>query len=143
MKLYAFVFCLISLGLTSSPAFAHGDEIATDPGVAKDHFTVYGQSDRYELTLYYPELNAGQEAHLTLYIADFKTNRPIDKAELKITAADNAQVSFEINALSSGVYELHGTFPENKTYTLNVQINHPNGADLIGLAGLEVGKKTI
>ena len=141
MKLYAFVFCLLSLGLISSPAFAHGDEIATDPGVAKDHFTVYGQSDRYELTLYYPELNAGQEAHLTLYIADFKTNRPIDKAELKVTAADNAQVSFEINPLSSGVYELHGTFPENKTYALNVQINHPDGADLIGLAGLEVGKK--
>ncbi|HOY03957.1 MAG TPA: efflux RND transporter periplasmic adaptor subunit [Saprospiraceae bacterium] len=141
MKLSVFIFFLFGLGLASFPAFAHGDEIATDPGVAKDHFTVYGQSDRYELTLYYPELNAGQEAHLTLYVADFKTNRPIDKAELKITTAENAQIVFEVKQLSAGVYELHVTFPENKIYTLNVQISHPNGADLIGIAGLEVGKK--
>jgi len=141
MKLSVFIFFLLGLGLTSFPTFAHGDEIATDPGVAKDHFTVYGQSDRYELTLYYPELNAEQDAHLTLYVADFKTNRPIEKAELKITTAENAQIAFETKQLSPGVYELHVTFPENKIYTLNVQISHPNGADLIGIAGLEVGKK--
>jgi len=141
MKLPVFFSFLFSLALASPNAFAHGDEIATDPGVAKDHFTVYGQSDRYELTLYYPELSAGQDAHLTLYIADFKTNRPIDKAELKISVAENPQIIFEAKPLSPGVYELHGTFPENKTYTLNVQITHPNGADLIGVAGVEVGKK--
>lgn len=141
MKLSVFIFFLLGLGLASFTAFAHGDEIATDPGIAKDHFTVYGQSDRYELTLYYPELNAGQEAHLTLYVADFKTNHPIDKAELRITTAENAQIIFEVKHLSPGVYELHVTFPENKIYTLNVQINHPNGGDLIGIAGLHVGKK--
>jgi cobalt-zinc-cadmium efflux system membrane fusion protein len=141
MKLPVFFSFLFSLALASPNAFAHGDEIATDPGVAKDHFTVYGQSDRYELTLYYPELSAGQDAHLTLYIADFKTNRPIDKAELKISVAENPQIVFEAKPLSPGVYELHSTLPENKTYTLNVQITHPNGADLIGVAGVEVGKK--
>lgn len=141
MKLPVFFSFLFSLALASSNAFAHGDEIATDPGVAKDHFTVYGQSDRYELTLYYPELRAGQDAHLSLYIADFKTNRPVDKAELKISAAENPQIVFEAKPLSPGVYELHGSFSENKSYTLNVQITHPNGADLIGVAGVEVGKK--
>ena len=60
MKLPVFFSFLFSLALASPAAFGHGDEIATDPGVAKDHFTAYGQSDRYELTLYYPELNAGQ-----------------------------------------------------------------------------------
>jgi RND family efflux transporter MFP subunit len=141
MKLPVFFSFLFSLALASPAAFGHGDEIATDPGVAKDHFTAYGQSDRYELTLYYPELNAGKDAHLTLYIADFKTNRPVDKAELKISTAENSQIVFEAKPLSPGVYELHGVFSENKTYTLNVQITHPNGADLIGVAGLEVGKK--
>lgn len=141
MKLPVFFSFLFCLALASPAAFGHGDEIATDPGVAKDHFTVYGQSDRYELTIYYPELNAGKDAHLTLYIADFKTNRPVDKAELKISTAENPQIVFEAKLLSPGVYELHGTFSENKTYTLNVQITHPNGADLIGVASLEVGKK--
>jgi len=141
MKLSVFFSFLFSLALLSPNASAHGDEIATDPGVAKDHFTAYGQSDRYELTLYYPELNAGQDAHLTLYIADFKTNRPIDKAEFKISATENPQIVFEAKQLSPGVYELAAAFPEAKSYTLNFQINHPNGADLIAVAGVTVGKK--
>jgi RND family efflux transporter MFP subunit len=119
---------------------AHGDEVPTDPGVATDHFTAYGQSDKYELTLYYPELMAGKEAHLILFVADYFSNRPIEKADLKISAAENPQLVFEIKPLSPGVYELHTTFPENKIYTLNVQVSHPNGADLIGLQGVEVGK---
>ena len=118
---------------------AHGDEAAaTKPGA--DHFTLYAESDKYELTLYYPELTAGQEAHLTLFVADDATNRPIEKAELKISAAENPQQVFEVHPLSPGVYELHAVFPENKTYTLNVQVTHPNGADLIGVKGVEVGK---
>lgn len=138
MKLSVFIFFLLGL---ASTAFAHGDEVPTDPGVAKDHFTAYGQSDRYELTLYYPELSAGQPADLTLFVADFKTNHPIDKAELKISVADNGQIPFEIKALSPGVYAVHTSFPENRIYTLNVQIAHPNGADLIAITGLEAGKK--
>ena len=121
---------------------AHGDEAAkttTKPGA--DHFTAYGESDKYELTLYYPELVAGQESHLTLFIADYKSNRPIDKAGLNITTSDNPAPAFEVNLLSPGVYELHATFPENKTYTLNVQVEHANGADLIGIQGVLVGQK--
>lgn len=129
------------LALLPGITFAHGDEIPSDPGVANDHFTQYGQSDRYELTLYYPELLAGEEAHLMLYVADFKSNRPIDKAELKISTLENPQLVFEVVPYAPGVYELHTTFSENKAYTLNVAINHPNGADLIGVQGVEIGKK--
>ena len=118
---------------------AHGDAPAGPLGA--DHFTAYGESDKYELTLYYPELTAGKEGHLTLYVADFNTNRPVEKAELKITLSENPTTAFEVRALAPGVYEVHAAFPENKTYALNVQIAHPNGADLIGIAGVEVGKK--
>ncbi|MFN0015887.1 MAG: efflux RND transporter periplasmic adaptor subunit [Saprospiraceae bacterium] len=120
----------------------HGDEPAAAialPGA--DHFTVYAESDKYELTLYYPELTAGQEAHLTLYVADYFTNHPIEKADLKISSAENPKQVFEVIRISPGVYELHTTFPENKDYMLNVQVAHPNGADLIGLKGVEVGAK--
>ncbi|MDO8367755.1 MAG: efflux RND transporter periplasmic adaptor subunit [Saprospiraceae bacterium] len=121
---------------------AHGDEAATTtakPGA--DHFTVYGASDKYELTLYYPELMEGKEAHLTLYVADYQSNRPIEKAELKISTLENPQITFEVQMLLPGIYELHTTFPENKSYTLNIQVIHPNGADLIGLKGVAVGQK--
>lgn len=145
MKLPTFCFRIFGLALflavLPGMAVAHGDEIPSDPGVANDHFTKYGQSDRYELTLYYPELIPGAEAHLMLYVADYKSNRPIDKAELKVSTLENPQLTFEVEPFSPGVYELHATFPENKTYTLNVQINHPNGADLIGITGVKAGEK--
>ena len=134
LALLLFAFC--NLPFLSG----HGDEIATDPGVATDHFTVYGQSDKYELTLYYPPLTAGQKAHLTLFVADYHTNRPIDKADLKISTLENPTATFEVYPVSPGVYELHAVFPENKHYTLNVQVAHPNGADLIGVKDVEVGK---
>jgi len=145
MKLPIFcsqIFTLaLLLALLPGMAVAHGDEIPSDPGVANDHFTRYGQSDRYELTLYYPELVVGTEAHLMLYVADYKSNRPIDKAELKISTLENPQLVFEVALYSPGIYELHATFPENKAYTLNVQVSHPNGADLIGITGVKAGEK--
>lgn len=116
-------------------ADSHGNQ----PGA--EHFTVYGVSDKYELTLYYPELTAAQEAHLTMYVADYQSNRPIEKATLNISTTENPQQVFEVRPLSPGVYELHTTFPENKAYTLNVQVAHPNGADLIGLKSVDVGSK--
>ncbi len=145
LAIRSFIFLCLVFQLVLSPQFlfAHGDEVPTDPGMAKDHFTAYGQSDRYELTFYYSELKPGQPAHLTLFIADYKTNRPIDKAELKFSAMEDPKMVFEVNALSLGVYEVHVTFSASKTYTINVQINHPNGADLIGVQGIVVGKKLI
>lgn len=119
--------------------YAHGDELPVGKPTA-DHFTVYGQSDKYELTLYYPPLTAGQASGMTLYVADYFSNRPIDKAELKITAVESPQSVFEVHLLSPGVYEVRTTFPENKIYTLNIQVVHPNGADLIGMKNIEVGK---
>lgn len=120
---------------------AHGDEAATASKPGATHFTLYAESDKYELTLYYPELIATREAHLTLFVADLQSNRPIEKAEIKVSTLENPQTIFEVNPVSPGVYELHGAFPENKNYTLSVQIVHPNGADLIGLKGVQVGAK--
>ncbi|AEE54440.1 efflux RND transporter periplasmic adaptor subunit [Haliscomenobacter hydrossis] len=141
LSLYLRIFSVVLLCLSSAPlAFSHGDAIPTDPGVAKDHFTVYGQSERYELSLYYPELKPGEDAHLRLFVADYQSNKPIDKASLKISNADGSALNVEVKAIAPGVYELHTKFPAVKTYNLNVQINHPNGADLIGIQGLQVGK---
>ncbi len=126
---------------------AHADDSKAtnkgNPKPATDHFTAYGQSDKYELTLYYPEITAGTEAHLTLYVADYHTNRPIEKAEIKIAALETAAATFEVHPQSPGVYELHVTFPEIKNYTLSVQVSHPNGADLIGIKDIMVGQKLV
>lgn len=144
--LFAFLPLVLTLafGLFSPNwALAHGDEIPTDPGVAKDHFTVYGQSDKYEITLYYGEIKPGVETNLTLFLADFYQNYPIEGAELSISTLENPQIKLEATHKSAGVYQLKGIFPENKIYTLTVQVAHTKGADLIGIKGLEVGKSLV
>jgi RND family efflux transporter MFP subunit len=118
---------------------AHEEE--TEAVSSAEHFTVYGVSDRYELTLYYPEITPGKEAHLTLFVADVASNRPIEKAVLDITTSGGAPGTMEVHPETPGVYEVHATLPEAKNYTLNVRITHPNGADLIAIQGVEVGKK--
>lgn len=134
---------LLGIAILPQLLIAHGDEIPNDPGIAKDHFTVYGQSERYELTLYYPELEAKKDVHLTLYLADYQSNRPIDQAKFKISTLEDPKLVFEAEQIAPGVYELHGNFSERKTYTLNFQISHTNGADLIGVQGIQVGKKLV
>jgi RND family efflux transporter MFP subunit len=143
MKYKLLFIPIASLALLVFPAqklAAHGDELPTGAQAHSDHFAVYAQSDRYELTLYFPEIKAGEAAHLQLFVADYHSNRPIEKADLKISTPENPQQTFEIQPLAAGVYALHTTFSETKTYQLNVQIAHPNGADLIGVQGIEVGK---
>lgn len=142
----SFTLPVVFAGLLAAPAvlLAHGDEEhGGKPAapVTADHFTAYGESDKYELTVYYPELTAGQAAHLTLFAADYQTNRPVDKATFEIGTLENPQIRFEATPVSPGIYALHGIFPENKTYTLNIKVTHPNGADLMAVAGVAVGKK--
>lgn len=122
---------------------AHDHESATpaSPEAGADHFTVYAESDKYELALYYPELEAGKPTHLTLFLADYSSNSPIEGAELTISSSDDVPPALMATPISAGVYELHGNFPKNQNYTLNVQINHPNGPDLIALEGIIVGAK--
>jgi membrane fusion protein, heavy metal efflux system len=138
--LFASIASLALLLFAPNTLVAHGDELPTGAQARSDHFAVYARSDRYELTLYFSEIRAGEATKLQLFVADNFTNRPIEKADLKISTPENPQQTFEVRPLTPGVYELKTTFSETKTHQLNVQIAHPNGADLIGMQGIEVGK---
>jgi membrane fusion protein, heavy metal efflux system len=138
--LFASIASLALLLFLPKKLAAHGDELPTGAQARADHFAVYARSDRYELTLYFPEIKAGEPTSLQLFVADNFTNRPIEKADLKISTPENPQQTFEIRPLAAGIYELKTTFSETKIYQLNVQIAHPSGADLIGIQNIEVGK---
>jgi membrane fusion protein, heavy metal efflux system len=132
---------LMAQGHTHADGTTHDEGVAETSSAGAEHFTRYAESEKYELTLYYPELAVGQDAHLTLHVADLASNRPIDKATLHVATAENPDQVFQVKNLSPGIYELEGSFAENKEYTLNVQIAHANGADLIGIKDVHVGEK--
>ncbi|MCY7357712.1 MAG: efflux RND transporter periplasmic adaptor subunit [Rudanella sp.] len=131
--------------LANSPlAMAHGGEdhgAATAPtGKAVAYFTSQAISDKYELVLHYEPLEAGEAGKLRLYINEFNTNRPVEGATLKLSSPEEAKLTIVVKPIGKGIYELSGTFPAKKRYSLTVSLNAGPGADLLLLPGIEVGK---
>ena len=118
----------------------HGDKAKTTAPMASTYFTSVANSEKYELLLKYEPIKGGQEATMRLYVSDFKTNKAIDDAKLEITDSEDDKLKFTVRHLEAGIYELSGKFPANKAYSLIVSINSANGADLMVLENVEVGK---
>jgi len=132
--------------LANAPlAMAHGGEdhgAATAPtGKAMAYFTSQAISDKYELVLHYEPLEAGETGKLRLYINEFNTNRPVEGATLKLSSPEEAKLTIAVKPIGKGIYELSGTFPAKKTYSLTVSLNAGPGPDLLLLPGIEVGKE--
>ena len=119
----------------------HGDEKKAAPALLTSYFTSVANSEKYELLLKYEPLKGGEEATLRLYISDFKTNQAIDDAKLEVSLAEDAQQNYTVQHLESGIYELKGKFPADKSYSLHVNINSALGPDLMVLENIEVGKE--
>lgn len=134
------------LFLSATMLFAHGDEPHADekkkaPESAA-YFTVYSESQRYELVLRYPEITPGSPVELTLYLSDFATNRPIADADIVVSVQEDASVMLAVDMHEPGVYHLNGTFPKAQAYSLTFKLNSKlNGPDLQLLKSVEVGKK--
>ena len=118
----------------------HGSAKAAS-GVAKTYFSSQAVSEKYEMILKFEPLEAGETGKLRLYINDFITNRPIEKATLKISSPEDANIKFEVKPNEKGVYEISGVFPAKKKYSLTVSIDAESGADLFSLQNIEIGKE--
>ena len=132
------------LGLMTSPrALAHGGDghgAATPAtGRATTYFTTQAISEKYELVLHYEPLEAGEEAHLRLYVNEFNTNQPVEGATLQLSSPEDGKLTFAAKPIGKGIYEVTGTFPAKKTYSLTINLNATPGADLFLLPNIGVG----
>lgn len=117
----------------------HGNEKPT--GQQQKYFSSEAVSDKYELLIRYEPIHIGEPARLTLFVSEYATNKPVDKAELKITTQEDSKLVFSTKQTSEGTYEVGTSFPEKKSYSLVVSINSTSGADLILLSNIEAGKE--
>ena len=139
---------LLGLGLllaSYQPVAAHGGDdhgAATAPGgkVAR-YFTSQAISDKYELVLHYEPLEPGQAGTLRLYINEFNTNRPVEGATLQLRSPEVPKMVITAKPTGKGIYELSGTFPAKRAYSLTVSLNAGPGADLMLLPGIVVGEE--
>lgn len=144
---YKFISLLLcfTLALTLSAQDDHGhthdEPTATEAGTEANMFIVYAESQKYELTLKHGEISPGEGAELTLYIADFQTNRPLENVTLSVTVQEDPTMTLTTEAHEPGVYHIDGSFPEVRSYSLAIQLNsETHGADLLLLTPVEVGK---
>ena len=133
------------LALTAQPATAHGgdDHGAGEApgGNGMTYFTSQAVSDKYELVLHYEPLEAGEGGKMRLYINEFDSNKPVVGATLQLSSPEDDKLKLTVKPIGAGIYELSGTFPAKKTYSLTVSLNAGPGADLMLLAGIEIGKE--
>ena len=139
MKNYlAIIFCLLSIQL-----FAHNGEEDGPKAQAKGqtYFSAHGESELFELVLHYTPIEANKPTKMKLFLSDFISNAPIDGATFQITCLEKNDLKFSTTQLEKGIYEVSGTFPENKKYSFAVSITAKDNSDLLTLKGIEVGKK--
>ncbi len=131
------------LAVLPSWLLAHDGEVHTAvaaPTQAKNYFSTEASSDKYEVLLRYAPVMPGEHVDLTLFLSDFLSNIAVDSATIQLSSPDDASLQFEVTKTQAGIYSVHAEFPEKKMYKINVNIVGPNGADLIALTGVDVGK---
>jgi RND family efflux transporter MFP subunit len=130
--------------ISAQLVYAHGGEDhaheADKTIVPRTYFSSVANSGKYELLLKYKPFEAGEETGMQLFVSEYNTNKPIDKAEIQITSDDKDQ-KFTVKQTDIGIYEIKSIFHENKPYSLTVAINSSAGADLMALQNVEPGKE--
>ncbi len=146
-QLKLFVFCLLLLAncqlvfASGGDDHTHGDESPAIAVLQQKYFSTEAISDKYEMLLRYEPIHISEPAQLTLFISEFATNKPVGKAEMKISAQEDNKITFTVKQTSNGTYSITAVFPEKKKYSLAISINSELGADLILLQNIEVGKE--
>ena len=132
--------------LQPGPARAHGGEdhgetAKASGGAFPTTFSVAALSEKFELLLRFEPIEKGKDADMRLFVSDYATNAPIKGAKLIVTCPEAPALKFEVSEKEPGSYLVEGIFPENKKYSLAVNIVAGSQADLMLLEGLAVGKK--
>ena len=138
-KLFFLLTAVLPVGLFAHDGESHAPMAA--PAKTLNYFSTEAVSDKYEVLLRYAPVKPGEHADLTLFLSDFVSNTAIDSATIQLSSPDDQSLKFEVSRTDAGIYSVHVAFPEKKMYRVNVNINGPNGPDLVALSGVDVGKE--
>lgn len=149
IKIHWVIYSLILWTLTPNEMYAQDDHGHTHEEIggadsnrdgAEGVFSVYAESQKYELSLKHGHIEPGHETELILYIADYFTNAPLSEIDLRIEVKEDSSIHIETEYVEPGIYHLNGQFPQATPYSLIVNLNSKvKGADLLLLAPVEVG----
>lgn len=114
----------------------HGSE--TEPE-EKAYMTSEAEDGKYELLLRYNTIEAGHDAHLTLFISDYNTNAPIAGAKIQLVVREDVKNQLLLSETSAGTWDVSGVFKSNSDYSIAVIVNSVNGESNMILEHIQVG----
>ncbi len=100
-----------------------------------------GSTSNFEVVISYNNIQLNKETKLIIYISDFKTNAPIENAnlELDIAGIDDSKINI-LSSSDPGIYEALVEFPEIKKYNFLVGITDSDINDLIAINDVDIGQ---
>ena len=141
MRYLIFIICLMSFHAFAHDGHDHGKKKEAPKQSGKSYFTINSSSENFELVLRYDPFKANEYAEFKLFVSDFETNQAIDTASINVTCLEDQNLKFVVSYIESGIYNIKGVFPEDRSYTLVVNIVAGTTADLMTLKPVEVGKE--
>lgn len=139
-RLLAILLCAYSLVTYAHEGHDHGAKKSAT-STTKSYFTSWTVSDKFELVVHYPPMDAGKTSRFTLYLSDFETNEPIRNASIKLSATEDKAITFTVKPSSPGIYFVDAVFSKEQVYYLSAAISAVDKHDLMLLQGIEIGKE--
>ncbi len=99
-------------------------------------------TSNFEVVVAYNNIQINQESKLIFYISDYKSNTPVENAqlELNINGVDDSKIRI-LPPVEPGVYEIMVNFPEIKKYNFLLSITAGSKNDLVPINDVDIGKQ--
>ncbi|HVK40115.1 MAG TPA: efflux RND transporter periplasmic adaptor subunit [Candidatus Kapabacteria bacterium] len=148
---WSFALPLTAL-IVHAAAWAHGGEEHSHPGddaaapvsVAGMQGAVLTSSattDYFEVVAKYPATDAGEDTRLRLFVADYATNQPIERAGLSLSFRPAGVTITQAPAMiSPGIYDVVVRFPADTVYALVATVTSGQRTDFVEVRNLYAGE---
>lgn len=131
LRLLVAVPLMLSM-LAAIPARSHEghDHGAPEPVASDPNLVVRSaSSDTFEVVMKYRSVRGMKAAAVTIYLSDFATNAPIDRARVSLRMASSRPVSALATVTAPGVYEATMPFDAPGRYTLILAVAGTSAAE--------------
>ncbi len=139
--LFMLMVSILSEGLLAAQDYGSSEKNASQKNQEKELFSIAGSGEQFELTVTYPQFEAGETISLTMYLAELVTNRPVIDAEIVLILSGN-DVEKELKpqyAGSPGVYKVDVSIDSAEGgYSFLVEVTAGDDMDLFDIDGFGV-----
>jgi cobalt-zinc-cadmium efflux system membrane fusion protein len=142
MKYTSIIFfsLFMVIGRISFAQHEHDHEQVQEDVISMDHpeeSVTEASNSKYEVLLKFIPVETTEDMQMKLYLSHYKSNQPVDSAQIQIANVSFPEQKFEINQLKSGIYVVNTIMPAEKEYDLLVNIAHGDSVEKIQLSHVD------